>query len=55
MSFVGLSLLFEYTVVQRGWSRIASDVFLPVSRAQQDAVAVFGGNAHHPGLGLTFE
>lgn len=55
VSFVGLSLLFEYTVVQRGWSRIASDVFRPVSRAQRDAEVVFGGNAHHPGLDLTFE
>lgn len=55
MSFVGLSLLFEYTVVQRGRSRIASDVFRSVSRAQQDAVVGFGGNAHHPGLDLTFE
>lgn len=55
VSFVGLSLLFEYTVVPRGWSRIASDVFRPVSRAQRDAEVVLGGNAHHPGLDLTFE
>ncbi len=55
MSFLGLSLLFEYTVVQRGWSRIASDVFRLVRRAQRDVVALAVGNAHHPGLYLTFE
>lgn len=48
--FVGLSMLFEYTVVERGWSRIASDVFRSVSRTQLDAAVVSVGNDHHPGL-----
>lgn len=55
MSFLGLSLLFEYTVVQRGRSRIATDVYRLVSRAQRDVVVVFVGNAYHLGLYLTFE
>lgn len=40
VSFVGLSMLFEYTVVERGWSRITSDVFRSVSRAHLDAAFV---------------
>lgn len=55
VSCPGLSLVFEYTVFQRGWSRIASDVFRLVRRALRDAVALlFVGNTAHPGLYLTF-
>lgn len=55
VSLVGRSLAFEYTVVQRGWSRIASDVFRFGSWTQRDVEAASVANAHHPGLRLTFE
>lgn len=49
----GCPSAFEYTVFQRGWSRITSDVFRLVRRALRDAVALFVANTHQPGLYLT--